>query len=135
LGGLFKGQSSSGLQVAAAEKAQYAKYFCPPNDNTAECIAKVTAARNTDLAYSATEYIASAKAWQTKLPQMLDDCNGVVKEVAKPGTSNAILAASIALKQCQNTIANANAAFQMQKDILDAQRYLVTAPTAIPPKG
>jgi hypothetical protein len=137
LGGALKGggKSSGGLQVAAAEKAQYAKYFCPPNDNTAECIARVTAARNTDLAYSATEYIASAKAWQTKLPQMLADCNGVVARVAKPGTSNAILAARIAQEQCQNTIANANAAFQMKSDILDAQRYLLTAPTAIPPKG
>ena len=134
-GALGGGSSSSGLQVAAAEKAQYAKYFCPPNDNTAECIARVTAARNTDLAYSATEYIASAKAWQTKLPQMLADCNGVVARVAKPGTSNAILAARIAQEQCQNTIANANAAFQMKSDILDAQRYLLTAPTAIPPKG
>jgi hypothetical protein len=131
LGDMFKGQSSSGLQVEAAEKAQYAKYFCPPNDNTAECIARVTAARNTDLAYSATEYIASAKAWQTKLPQMLADCNRVVKDVAKPGTSNAILAASIAQKQCQNAIDTTNVAFGMQKAILDAQQYLVTAPTAL----
>jgi hypothetical protein len=66
---------------------------------------------------------------------MLDDCNGVVKEVAKPGTSNAILAASIAQKQCQNAIDTTNVAFGMQKAILDAQRYLLTAPTAIPPKG
>jgi hypothetical protein len=134
-GALGGGSSSSGLQVAAAEKAQYAKYFCPPNDNTAECIAKVTAARNTDLAYSATEYIASAKAWQTKLPQMLADCNKVVKDVGKPGTSNAMLAASIAGDQCKNAIDITNAGFLMQKHILDARQYLVTAPTALSGTG
>jgi hypothetical protein len=129
--------SSGALQVAAADKALREAYFCPSDDNTAECRARVSAARNTDLAYSATEYIASAKAWQTKLPQMKKDCDDAVTITMEKGggNGNTIGFAKIMQDKCYNGIELAMKMAQLQQMSLTAQQYLVTAPTALPGGG
>lgn len=135
LGDMFKGKSNSGLQVQAAEQALYAQYFCPENDNTPQCIAQKTALRNADLAYSATAYIANAKAWQVKFPQIKADCDKAVAKATKNGDANSLQAGKIIQIQCYNGMDVAFKNLELEESIVRMKNYIVTAPTAIPPKG
>lgn len=137
LGGALKGggQSNSGLQVQAAEQALFAQYFCPENDNTPQCIAQKTALRNADLAYSATAYIANAKAWQVKFPQIKADCDKAVAKATKNGDANSLQAGKIIQIQCYNGMDVAFKNLELEESIVRMKNYIVTAPTAISPKG
>jgi hypothetical protein len=136
LGGALKGgSSSSGLQVQAAEQALLAQNFLPPNNNTAESITKLTADRNAALAYAATSYIANAKLWQIKFPQIKADCDKAVKKATKNGDSNSLQAGKIIQIECYNAIDGVFENLRLERSIVDMYSIIVTAPTAIPPKG
>jgi hypothetical protein len=136
LGGALKGgSSSSGLQVQAAEQALLAQNFLPPNNNTAESIANLTADRNAALAYAVTSYIANAKLWQIKFPQIKADCDKAVEKATKNGDSNSLQAGKIIQIKCYNGMDVAFKNLELERSIVDMYGLIVTAPTAIPPKG
>ena len=140
LGGALKGggQSSSGLQVQAAEQALYAQYFCPENDNTPQCIAQKTALRNADLAFKTTEHIANVRAWQVKFPEIKKDIDkniGKLMQKCDGGNANCIAAAQLFQKQAYEDLNNAKDVIWLKSQELDALARLPLLPTAISPKG
>lgn len=126
--------SSSGLQVAAAGRAIHEEYFCPSNDNTAECIARVSAKRSTAAAEAAIGVIAESARVQNTLPQMKEGCDRAVKETLEKGGGNAntIEFSQLMLGQCYNGIDIALKMLELQNMGMKAQQYLVTSPTALP---
>jgi len=137
LGGALKGggQSSGGLQVAAGQQALFAQYFCAPNDNTPQCMAQKSADRMAAVAYSATAYIANAKAWQVKFPQIKDDCDKAVAKATKNGDSNSLQAGKIIQINCYKWMDVAFKNLELERSIVDMYGIIVTAPTAIPGGG
>jgi hypothetical protein len=135
LGGLFKGQSSSGLQVAAGQQALFAQYFCAPNDNTPQCMAQKYTDRNAAVAYSTTAYIANAKAWQVKFPQIKADCDKAVEKVTKNGDSNSLQAGEIIQINCYKWMDVAFKNLELERSIVDMYSIIATASTAIPGGG
>jgi hypothetical protein len=137
LGGALKGggKSSGGLQVEAGQQALFAQYFCPPNDNTPQCMAQKSADRNAAVAYSTTAYIANAKAWQVKFPQIKADCDKAVAKATKNGDSNSLQAGKIIQIQCYNGMDVAYKNLELERSIVDMYGIIATAPTAIPGGG
>lgn len=126
--------SSSGLQVAAAGRAIHKEYFCPSNDNTAECIAGVSAKRSTDAAKAAIGVIAESARVQNELPQMKEGCDRAVKETLEKGggNGNTIGLVNVLQRECYNGIDMSLKMLELKKIEMEAQQYLVTSPTALP---
>jgi hypothetical protein len=129
--------SSGALQVAAADKALREAYFCPSDDNTAECISGVTAARSAAAAKAGIQGISGFAKLQNELPQMKKDCDDAVTKTMEKGggNGNTIGLANIMQDQCYNGIELAMKMAQLQQMSLTAQQSLVTAPTALPGGG
>jgi hypothetical protein len=126
--------SSGALQVAAADKALREAYFCPSDDNTAECRARVSGYRSETAAKEGMEFITRSTELQTKLPQMKKDCDDAVARTMEKGggNTNTIAFAKIMLDQCYNGIDIALKMLELKKMEMEAQQYLVTSPTALP---